>query len=112
MSEEVITAEEVADCIDAAHDEMLVRGRCADSLIGDDGSICIFRAVSLAAHSPMAAWGTTGWRTQEALYEAAKAALRSVHQWPVDFNRNASDDEVFDFLRNTAKQLREEAGQQ
>lgn len=118
------TKAEIADCIDAAHDVMLERGWARGILVHPEtGGVCVLGAISVARnmrshfsaipyHYPQ--------HQKDALADGAIAALNSaagivstlplfgcepVEVWNDELER--TEDEVFDLLRNTAKQVRE-----
>lgn len=103
------TPQEIADVLDGASDELLTRGRCLNDLEDEAGRVCIYQAIGLASERIQThGRGLAMFRGQLAMEEAAKDALR-VHIPTgniVGWNRDSTDDEVFDLLRNTAKELR------
>lgn len=90
---------DVAEILEGACDELLIHGRSRDEYEGEDGSICLYNAlIKSAARLGLAH-----------RYYRARNELADRVAYPSVWNASATDDEVFDLLRNTAKELREEA---
>lgn len=108
-----MTNSEIADVLDKAHDLLMVKGRCTGKGLGDDGGLCVEAAICEAMGGDPAAWSS--WHdTWPAPLRALDSHLRvtqppnycSPYFWN---DHEATDDDVFDALRNCAKRLREQA---
>lgn len=112
---------EMADILDKAHDEMLVRGRTKGSGVNYKGEVCIIGAIACAMGINPLDWGTVAYLNPGIMQALAKRVPRNIPpHYPLGnphtsegvvyrFNDaiDTTDDECFDWLRNTAKELRE-----
>jgi hypothetical protein len=101
------TSEEVADVLDRAHDELLVRGWCQGSFQRDE-KVCAVQAVIVATRGE-----TSNYEKRSVLVDAVCDAFAAENgARPMSFNDDPGRtiDDVLDAFRRTAKQLREEAG--
>lgn len=98
--------EDIAQVLDRAHDELLVRGWCQNRGGTPDGRVCLFGAVGVVTGAAVAKFiGEVDSR-----FTAASDSLQAQHftaNWNDEPDRTIDD--VLDAYRITAKQLREDA---
>lgn len=112
------TPADIADLLHAAHDEMMIRGRCTGSLIKSGGEVCLEGAIAVACGLSIRPSDTqmdrihnsrVTWDSMPYLMAKASMAARGFNFiWNDKIDR--TDDDVLDAFLNTEKELREQFG--
>src|SRR2546423_891511 len=97
------TAEEVADVLDRAHDEMLIRGRAKGAMVDAEGRVCLRGAICCAVGMDESQRRFTDAVWDDTLARDATNAMSKGHYgfiWNDSSER--TDDDVLDAFRVVA----------
>lgn len=103
-----MNAEEVAEVLDKAHDELLVRGWAKGSGVDDEGRVCALVALGAALHPELTSRAVL-CRPFDKKTEAAGIAFRDYIDDCIPAWNDAPErtiDDVLDAFRHAAKRVR------